>query len=75
MAKRILAAVMVLVLCVSSFTYTPSAKAAGTKAARTNLALNKNVYYSTQEGTSTDGTNSHAVNAVDGTVIDQIEGY
>ncbi len=66
MAKRILAAVMVLVLCVSSFTYTPSAKAAETKAARTNLALNKNVYYSTQEGTSTGGTNSHAVNAVDG---------
>lgn len=37
-----------------------------TKTNQTNLALNKTVYYSSEEGTSSTGTDTHARNAVDG---------
>lgn len=67
MSKRILAAIMVFVLCVSSFSFTPSVKAAETKETRTNLAKGKTVYFSSEEGVSADGkVDTHAANAVDG---------
>lgn len=67
MSKRILAAIMVFVLCVSSFSFTPSVKAAETKETRANLAKGKTVYFSSEEGVSADGkVDTHAANAVDG---------
>ncbi len=44
----------------------PPAQAAQPHAEQTNLALDKTVYYSSEEGTSTSGADTHAANAVDG---------
>lgn len=68
MAKRILAAAMALVLCISGISFTPPSKAAEKGTARTNIALGKTVYCSSEEGTSTSGADTHAEKAVDGDV-------
>ncbi len=55
MTKKFLAATMSFVLCVSSINVTP-VKAAETKEeVKQNLALNKEVFFSSEEGTSTAG--------------------
>ncbi len=69
MTKRFLAAVMSFVLGISGINFTPPAKAAETETkeeTKVNLALNKQVYFSSEEGTSTSGVDTHAVKAVDG---------
>ena len=69
MTKRFLAAVMSFVLGISGINFTPPAKAAETETkeeTKVNLALNKQVYFSSEEGTSTSGADTHAVKAVDG---------
>lgn len=70
MTKKFLSAAMSFVLCVSSINVMPYAETAETKeearVSRENLALNKTVYFSSEEGTSTSGVDTHAKNAVDG---------
>ncbi len=66
MTKRLLAAAMAFILCISGISSAPPSKAAETKAAQTNMALGKTVYYSSEEGTSTNGADTHADRAVDG---------
>jgi len=67
MTKRILAVVMSFVLGISGINFTPPAKAAETVTeTKENLALNKTVFFSSEEGTSTSGTDTHAKNTVDG---------
>lgn len=64
--KRFVAVVLAVIMAVAGIPFTPSVKAAGETEGKTNLALNKTVYYSSEEGTSTSGADTHAANAVDG---------
>ena len=65
-SKRVLAAAMAFVLIMAGIPFTSETVSAETISAKTNLALNKTVYFSSEEGTSTSGASTHAVNVVDG---------
>lgn len=60
--KRFTAILTASALFSTGIYFTP----AGQQAEQTNLALNKTVYYSSEESLSTSGTDTHAVKAVDG---------
>lgn len=64
--KRFTAILTASALFFTGIYFTPAAQAAGQQAEQTNLALNKTVYYSSEEGLSTSGADTHAVKAVDG---------
>lgn len=64
--KRMVAVILAVIMVVAGIPFTPSVKAAGETEGKTNLALNKTVYFSSEEGTSNTGVNTSAQNAVDG---------
>lgn len=66
MTKKFLAATMSFVLCVSGINVMPAEAAQTKQEVRENLALNKEVFFSSEEGTSTAGKDTRAVKAVDG---------
>lgn len=57
--KKLLGAAMVAAMCVGTFGTTAMAEEA-------NIALNKPVFFSSEEGTSNQGTDTHGTMAVDG---------
>lgn len=63
--KRLLAFVMAAEMCLTGL-YIPNNIVNAAETEKVNLALNKTVYFSSEEGTSSQGVDTHAVNAVDG---------
>ena len=64
--KRLTAILTAAALCITSVYFASPVQAAEPGDSQTNLALNKTVYFSSEEGTSTSGADTHAVKAVDG---------
>ncbi len=64
--KRLLAFVLATDLCLTGLYIPGIGSANAAEPSEVNLALNKRVYCSSEEGTSAQGVDTHAVNAVDG---------